>query len=55
MGTRIQLIQDPSLAQETIEKVRGCYSYSRVPGSMDTNHSHDHALAEIQAYAPPTI
>ena len=55
MASRIQMIQGSSIAPETIEQVRTvAMSYSRVLVCLDSNHTHDHVLAELQAYAPLT-
>ena len=53
MASRIQMIQGSSIAPEIIEQVRAiAANYSRVLVCLDSNHTHDHALAELQAYAP---
>ena len=55
MATRIQMIQGSSIAPEIIEQVHAiAANYSRVLVCLDSNHTHDHALAELQAYAPLT-
>lgn len=55
MASRIQLIQGSSIAPEIICQVRAiAANYSRVLVSLDSNHTHDHAFAELQAYAPLT-
>ncbi len=55
MSSRIQMIQGSSIAPEIIEQVRAVASnYSRVLVCLDSNHTHDHVLAELQAYAPLT-
>lgn len=55
MASRIQMIQGSSIAPEIIEQVRAVAAdYSRVLVSLDSNHTHDHVLAELQAYAPLT-
>ena len=55
MASRIQMIQGSSIAPEIIEQVRAiAANYSRVLVCLDSNHTHDHALAELQAYAPLT-
>lgn len=52
MASRIQMIQGSSIALEIIEQVRAvAASYSRVMVCLDSNHTHDHVLAELQAYA----
>lgn len=53
MSSRIQMIQGSSIAAETIEKVKAvAANYSRILVYLDSNHTHDHVLAELQAYAP---
>jgi cephalosporin hydroxylase len=55
MSSRIQMIQGSSIANETIEQVKTIASnYSRVLVFLDSNHTHDHVLAELQAYADLT-
>lgn len=55
MASRIQMIQGSSIAPEIIAQVRAVASdYSRVLVCLDSNHTHDHVLAELQAYAPLT-
>ncbi|NYT46281.1 cephalosporin hydroxylase family protein [Alcaligenaceae bacterium] len=53
MASRIQMIQGSSIASEVIEQVRSiAVDYSRVLVCLDSNHTHEHVLAELQAYAP---
>jgi cephalosporin hydroxylase len=53
MASRIQMIQGSSIAPEIIERAcAGAANYSRVLVCLDSNHTHDHVLAELQAYAP---
>jgi len=55
MASRIQMIQGSSIAHEIIEQVHAiAANYSRVLVCLDSNHTHDHALAELEAYAPLT-
>jgi cephalosporin hydroxylase len=55
MASRIQMIQGSSIAPEIIEQVMHiAKSYSRVLVCLDSNHTHDHVLAELEAYAPLT-
>ena len=55
MATRIQMIQGSSVSPEVIEQVKGiAKGYRRVLVCLDSNHSHSHVLAELQAYAPLT-
>lgn len=55
MASRIQMIQGSSIAPEIIEQVRqAAQGYQRVLVCLDSNHTHAHVLAELQAYAPLT-
>lgn len=55
MASRIRMIQGSSIAPEIIEQVRTfAANYSRVLVCLDSNHTHDHVLAELQGYAPLT-
>ncbi len=53
MASRIEMIQGSSIAPEIIAQV-----HQRAKGNacillcLDSNHTHDHVLAELQAYAP---
>ena len=55
MARRIDMIQGSSLAEEVLEKV---YDYAkpfhRVLVTLDSNHTHEHVLAELEGYAPLT-
>ncbi len=55
MASRIQMIQGSSIASETIAQVYSVASnYSRILVCLDSNHTHSHVLAELEAYAPLT-
>jgi len=55
MFRRISLIQGSSIAPEVIAQVRDrAAGKSRVMVCLDSNHTHAHVLAELQAYAPLT-
>ena len=55
MASRIRMIQGSSIAPEVVEQVRDIAAgYQRVLVCLDSNHTHDHVLAELQAYAPLT-
>lgn len=55
MASRIQMIQGSSVESEIVEQVRAVAAdYSRVLVCLDSNHTHDHVLAELEAYAPLT-
>ncbi len=52
MGSRIEMIQGSSIAQETIEEVRAsALGYKTVMVFLDSMHTHDHVLGELSAYA----
>lgn len=52
MASRIQMIQGSSIAPDIIARVHAIASnYSRILVCLDSNHTHDHVLAELQAYA----
>lgn len=52
MSSRIQMIQGSSIAPEIIGQVHDvAANYSRVLVCLDSNHTHDHVLAELEAYA----
>lgn len=55
MFKRIEMIQGSSIAPETIDRVHAAAAGKRrVLISLDSNHTHDHVLAELTAYAPLT-
>ena len=55
MASRILMIQGSSLDPEIIQQVHTLSSsYSRIMVCLDSNHTHDHVLAELNAYAALT-
>jgi cephalosporin hydroxylase len=55
MSKRISMIQGSSIAPEVIEQVRArAAGKQRVLVFLDSNHTHDHVLAELKAYGPLT-
>jgi cephalosporin hydroxylase len=49
----IQMIQGSSIAPEIVAQVREvAKDYKRILVSLDSNHTHEHVLAELQAYGP---
>lgn len=55
MASRIQMIQGSSIAADVIDQVQQvAKGYSRILVCLDSNHTHDHVLAELEAYAPIT-
>jgi len=52
---RISMIEGSSIAPAVIEQVRAMAQGKRsVLVCLDSNHTHEHVLAELQAYAPLT-
>lgn len=50
---RIQMIEGSSIDPQVIEQVvAAAEGKQRVIVCLDSNHSHDHVLAELEAYAP---
>jgi len=55
MASRIQMIQGSSIAPDIIEQVYVvAANYSKILVILDSNHTHDHVLAELQVFAPLT-
>jgi cephalosporin hydroxylase len=55
MSSRIQMIQGSSISPEVIEQVKAvAKNFQRVLVCLDSNHTHEHVLAELEAYAPLT-
>jgi cephalosporin hydroxylase len=55
MASRIQMIQGSSIASEVIAQVKAiAANYRRIIICLDSNHTHEHVLAELEAYAPLT-
>lgn len=55
MASRIQMIQGSSIEPAIIDQVKSvAATYKRILVCLDSNHTHDHVLAELQAYAPLT-
>jgi len=52
MAKRIQLLQGSSIDAAIIDQVRKRASGKRVLVVLDSNHTHEHVLAELEAYAP---
>jgi len=52
MAGRIEMIQGSSIAPDVVARVRErAQSAQRVLVCLDSNHTHDHVLAELEAYA----
>jgi cephalosporin hydroxylase len=55
MFKRISMIQGSSIAPEIIEQVKAkAEGKQKILVFLDSNHTHDHVLAELEAYAPLT-
>ena len=55
MASRIQMIEGSSIVPEIIEQVHTfAEDYQTILVCLDSNHTHDHVLAELEAYAPLT-
>ncbi|WP_340150319.1 cephalosporin hydroxylase family protein [uncultured Sneathiella sp.] len=55
MSSRIDMIQGSSIDPKIVDQVKAAAaSSSRILVSLDSNHTHDHVLAELEAYAPLT-
>lgn len=53
LSNRIDMIEGSSVSEETVKKVKDIAAeYSNVLVCLDSNHTHDHALQELQHYAP---
>jgi cephalosporin hydroxylase len=55
MASRIEMIEGSSIATEVIDQVRAVASqYNRILVCLDSNHTHEHVLKELELYAPLT-
>lgn len=53
MFKRISMIEGSSIAPEIIAQVEGkTINKKKILVCLDSNHTHDHVLAELEAYAP---
>jgi len=53
LASRIEMIEGSSVAADTIAKVcERAKAFTKVMVLLDSNHTHDHVLAELEAYAP---
>ncbi len=49
----IEMIQGSSIAESTVNQVKEkARDYETILVFLDSNHTHDHVLAELEAYAP---
>lgn len=52
MASRIEMIQGSSIDPDIVSKVKAfAKQYSRIMVCLDSNHTHEHVLAELEAYA----
>jgi cephalosporin hydroxylase len=55
LARRVRMIEGSSIAADTIAAVRKIANESRnILICLDSNHTHEHVLAELEAYAPLT-
>jgi cephalosporin hydroxylase len=54
LSHRIDMIQGSSVSPEVIAEVKRRAQGQKVMVILDSNHTHDHVLAELEAYAPLT-
>ena len=55
MAHKINMIEGSSIAPEVIAQVEAvAKNYNKIMVILDSNHTHDHVLAELEAYAPLT-
>jgi cephalosporin hydroxylase len=53
MASRIEMIQGSSIDDDVVAKVKAFASgYQRILVCLDSMHTHDHVMAELEAYAP---
>ena len=53
MSSRIQMIEGSSIAHDVVSQVADISSsYKKVMVCLDSNHTHEHVLEELKAYAP---
>jgi len=53
MSSRISMLQGSSVAGEIVDQVKAiAQGYERVMVCLDSMHTHEHVLAELEAYAP---
>ena len=52
MATRIQMIEGSSIAPEMSPRSEKSHGIQRVLVCLDSNHTHEHVLEELRAYAP---
>lgn len=55
LSHKIEMIQGSSISEEIIKEVyERASGYKRIMVCLDSNHAHEHVLAELESYAPLT-
>jgi cephalosporin hydroxylase len=55
LSHKIEMIEGSSISSNVIERVKNIADkYKKILIFLDSNHTHDHVLAELEAYAPLT-
>lgn len=55
MAHLIEMIQGSSIDSDVVNKVKtSAQGYKKILVCLDSNHTHEHVLAELEAYAPLT-
>ncbi len=53
LSSKIEMIEGSSIDDSTVAKVKqAAAGYQRIMVCLDSMHTHDHVLAELEAYAP---
>ena len=53
LAKKITMLEGSSIAEDVINQVREfSRRYKKIMVCLDSNHTHDHVLAELEAYAP---
>jgi cephalosporin hydroxylase len=53
MSKRIEMVEGSSIANEIVDAVKAkAQGKQRIMVVLDSNHTHEHVLAELEAYAP---
>jgi cephalosporin hydroxylase len=52
MGKKIAMLEGSSIDKGIVEQVRQIAEDKRVMVCLDSNHTHEHVLAELEAYGP---
>ena len=53
LSKKIELLEGSSIGQPILDRVRAiAQDHKRIMVCLDSNHTHEHVLAELEAYAP---